>query len=60
MIDCLIDPQGRVVEARLLEGVPLLSESAIAAVRQWRYTPTLYGGIPVPVRMTVTVRFRLP
>jgi TonB family protein len=37
----------------------MLTKAAIAAVRQWVYTPTLLDGIPVPVTMTVTVTFRL-
>ena len=28
-------------------------------VRQWRFTPTLLNGQPVPVVMTVTVNFQL-
>ena len=28
------------------------------AVKQWRYTPTLLSGTPVPVIMTVTVNFK--
>jgi protein TonB len=32
-------------------------ESAIEAVRQWRYTPTLLNGSPVDVSITVTVRY---
>jgi periplasmic protein TonB len=57
VLDCTIDPSGRVVDVRVLAGHPLLSESAASAVRQWRYTPTRLNGIPVPVLMTVTVRF---
>ena len=30
-----------------------------AAVRQWRFEPTLLNGVPVDVMMTVTVAFRL-
>ena len=37
----------------------VLDEAALAAVRQWRYTPTSLNGRPVPVIMTVTVAFRL-
>ena len=29
------------------------------AVRQWRFTPTLLNGEPVPVVMTITVAFKL-
>jgi len=43
----------------VLRSVPLLDAAAIEAVRQWRYTPTLLNGVPVPVVMTVTVRFSL-
>lgn len=59
ILQATIDEQGRVVEVRVLRGVPLLNEAALAAVRQWEYTPTLLNGIPVAVIMTVTVDFRL-
>ena len=39
--------------------VPVLEQAAVDAVRQWRYTPSLYGGHPVSVLMTITVRFAL-
>ena len=38
---------------------PALDLSALYAVSQWRYTPTLLDGVPVPVVMTVTVNYRL-
>ncbi len=59
VLECLISPQGRVAEVKVLRGVPLLEEAAVDAVRQWIYTPTLMDGVPVPVLMTVTVRFDL-
>jgi len=59
IIEATIDPRGRVVNATVLRGVPVLEEAALEAVRQWVYTPTLLNGVPTPVIMTVTVRFRL-
>jgi periplasmic protein TonB len=59
IIDAIIGVDGRVTEAKVLRGVPTLDEAALAAVRQWVYTPTLLGGVPVPLEMTVTVTFRL-
>jgi len=59
ILECLISPQGRVTEVKILRGVPLLAEAAVGAARQWVYTPTLRDGVPVPVIMTVTVRFDL-
>jgi TonB family protein len=50
---------GEVYEVRVMRGHPLLNDAAIDAVRQWRYSPTLLNGEPVPVIATVTVIFRL-
>jgi protein TonB len=57
IVDCTIDRDGRVIDARVLRGHPLLDEAAVSAVRRWVYMPTLLNGVPVPVLMTVTVRF---
>jgi protein TonB len=59
IVEALIGPDGRVGSATVLRGVPLLDEAALNAVRQWVYTPTLLNGIPVPVIMTITLRFNL-
>lgn len=59
ILECTISPEGKVVTVKTLRGVPLLDEAAIEAVRQWEYTPTLLNGVPVPVIMTVTVKFKL-
>jgi protein TonB len=59
VLECMVSPQGRVTDVSLVRGIPLLNDSAIAAVRQWLYTPTLKDGVPVPVILTVTVRFDL-
>jgi periplasmic protein TonB len=59
IIEAIISTSGSVMEARILRSVALLDQAAIAAVRQWRYTPSLLNGVPVPVVMTVTVRFTL-
>ena len=59
IIEATIGIDGRVMNARILRSVPLLDESALAAVRQWTYRPTTLNGVPVPVIMTVTVNFTL-
>jgi protein TonB len=59
ILECTIDPQGRVQAVQVLRGIPTLDEAAVEAVRQWVYTPTLLGGVPVGVVMTVTVHFVL-
>ena len=59
IIEATIGPDGKVQDARVLRSVPLLDQAAVAAVMGWEYTPTLLNGQPVPIIMTVTVRFRL-
>lgn len=36
-----------------------LDEKAIEAVRQWRFSPAMKDGVPVPVQINVEVSFRL-
>jgi protein TonB len=59
VIECTIDPSGRIVNATVTKSVPLLDQAALDAVAAWRYRPTLVDGVPVPVLMTVTVRFHI-
>lgn len=40
-------------------GSRLLDEAAVMAVRQWRFTPAVFDGIPSPVTITKDVQFRL-
>jgi protein TonB len=57
IIEVTLTADGRVQDARILRGIPLLNQAALDAVRQWEYQPTLVKGVPVPVIMTVTVQF---
>jgi protein TonB len=59
ILECTISPQGKVTDVKVLRSIPLLDQSAMEAVKQWVYTPTLLNGVPVPVIMTVTVNFKL-
>jgi TonB family protein len=58
-IEAVVGTDGTVQSARVLKGVALLDDAALAAVRQWRYTPTLLNGQPIEIIMTVTVNFKL-
>jgi len=59
VLEAVVDVSGRVTQVRVLRSVALLDAAAIQAVQQWRYSPTQLNGVPVPVLMTVTVRFAL-
>jgi len=59
IIDSMIDTEGRVTQMKVVSGSSLLVQSAIQALEQWRYQPTLLNGQPVPVEMLVTLHFTL-
>jgi protein TonB len=59
ILEAVIDERGHVVRLKVLRSEPLLNAAAISAVERWRYTPTLLNNVPVPVLMTITVRFTL-
>lgn len=59
VVELQVNTEGRVTDAQVVKGIPLLNEAALAAVRQWVYTPPLVDGVPVRLIMTVTVRFKL-
>jgi len=59
IIEAIISPAGKVVDAKILRSIPLLDAAALDAVRQWEYTPTRLNGVPVSVVMTVTINFQL-
>jgi TonB family protein len=58
-LHALIGTDGTIVELEYVSGPPLLMKSAMDAVRQWRYKPTLLNGYPVEVDTTATVVFEL-
>jgi protein TonB len=58
-MEAILDVTGKVESVRVLSSQPLLEDAAVRAVRQWRYSPTLLNGVPVPVLMTITVVFTL-
>jgi protein TonB len=60
ILEAVVGPEGRVEEVRVLRSIPLLDNAAIAAVRQWRYSPLLLNGMPERFVVTVTVSFSLP
>jgi len=59
ILEIVLDKQGKVESTTVIRSVPGLDESAIAAARQWEYTPTKVDGKPVRVRVTVPVVFSL-
>ena len=57
-IKTLVDNTGCVESVKVLRsGHPLLDREAVAALKQWRYTPLVLNGTPTPFMLTVTFNF---
>jgi protein TonB len=54
-----ISKSGTIDNLRVVSGHPMLTQSALQAVRQWRYQPTYLNGEPVEVETTINVNFSL-
>lgn len=60
-VSMLVDATGAVKDMQVLEAVPpgVFEDSALAALRTWRFDPAMYEGRPVSVRVRQTLRFAL-
>ncbi len=58
-MEALVSEFGDVIAVEVLTPSPIFEESAVAAVKQRRYEPAYREGIPVAVRLAVTVRYGL-
>ena len=58
-LHAIIGKAGNVEQLQVVSGHPLLVQSALDAVRQWRYQPTLLNGDPVEVDTEIDVIFSL-
>jgi TonB family protein len=59
VLDAILRSTGCVRSLEVVDGVRVLNLESIRAVSQWRYTPTLLNGVPVPVIMAITVNYHL-
>jgi TonB family protein len=57
VLHVIVDKNGSVKSARPVSGLPNLRDSAVNAVLQWQYKPTLVNGVAVEVDTTVSVEF---
>jgi protein TonB len=55
-----VDDRGKVASVTLVEGNPMLADSATRAVKQWRYRPYARDGKTLPFQTLVIVDFQRP
>ncbi len=55
----IISTNGSIQSLEVFSGSPLFFQSALIAVRQWRYRPTILNGQPVEVETIITVIYHI-
>ena len=55
----VIGKDGSVEDVRVENGLPVLAQAAVDAVKQWRYKPYMLNGEPVEVASRITINFTL-
>src|SRR5262245_15954725 len=59
MVNITTSEDGKVIEAEITEGHPLLRDSVLRAVKQWEFKPTELSGVQVKVHAVLTFDFKL-
>ncbi len=60
ILEAVVKADGCVESVRVLRSRhPLLDEAAVAALKQWQYSPLVLNGIPTPFVLTVTFTFNV-
>ncbi len=59
IVELVIGPDGKVIDARVLRPQPLLNEAALDAVRQWEFEPPIVDGKPGTVIMSTALNFTM-
>lgn len=59
-LSIIVDPEGKARDIRVVKSLGMgLDEKAIEAVQKWKFKPGMNKGVPVNVRASIEVNFRL-
>lgn len=59
MLKVIIDTSGNVIKVEVLRGEEPFTSAAVAAVKQWKYTPAYYNNKPITVYRIIKIPFKL-
>jgi protein TonB len=58
ILEAVVNADGKVESVKVLRSVKFLDEAAVAAVRQWEYSPLMLNGVKTPFVLSVMLSFR--
>ena len=56
-VEIVVDEQGNVIGAKVLKGNALFTQSTLAAVKEWKFTPLVKDGQPVKFSTVITFSY---
>jgi TonB family protein len=59
-LSATIGPDGRVREAKVISGPPMLRDAAVNSVKQWKYAPSTVNGRAVESSVQIVLQFKMP
>jgi TonB family protein len=60
VLHAVVSPEGKVGDVKVVGGNTLLHNAALAAVKQWRYSPSSLNGNPVESTVEIRLTFQHP
>jgi TonB family protein len=60
ILAAMVMEDGTVRDIKVVEGPPVLAQSAVDAVKTWRYKPYQLDGKPVKIETRITINFKFP
>jgi protein TonB len=57
-VSVVVDEQGNVISAEVVNGHPLFHQAALEAARQWKFRPTMLNGSAVKITGVLTFTFK--
>jgi len=60
ILAAMVMEDGTVRDVKVVEGPPVLAQSAVDAVKRWRYKPYELDGKPVKIETRITINFKFP
>ena len=60
ILDATVAANGSVHKVTVISGPATLTDAAITAVRQWRFSPAMLNGRPVEIQQRITIVFKTP
>ncbi|MFZ0211368.1 MAG: energy transducer TonB [Candidatus Acidiferrales bacterium] len=60
VLEVSLDANGNVESVKVIRGIPSLTETALTAVKKWKFRPAKLDGRPIPSKLPVAFAFVPP